>query len=719
MQKRGRWLAGLALTLVWGSSGYAQVIGDWENGSMDGWAVSGGAPAGTTVDFSTTGVTRGASALKVTAGASGYQQVLAISLNDPAGLDAFFGNNQFDVNVTRVASEWVGATSWWNGLHLIINASSDLGGIWQDLGWSGGWNNGNGTATVTASWDYSAVKALLDRNTITYLELVIVTNFDTAFTAWGSHYLDDAHFTQGWPGISDWEDRADGWSSWGATTPFTYSATGATLNTRSLKMQNAVGGWRNAIAYSITGHGQVAQFLASDIFAVDVTRLVADWTPDPAATSKGASLMLVVNYGGSLSGRGWRMIGEVASWDGTADSTVTAAWDYAFLKADIPVDTGWLELVLVTNTWGYTGTATYYLDNARFAAGPAGRYTINEFDTAEEAAQWHINNDNLPGAVVEWDPTVDFDGGACGPDGNPLPGGANPCSGSLKVTVPWTPTGDDGVVIQRDMFPQGVDLTEYTVFEASAKHDPSSPAYQWGGAGWSNWIFQSTGWSWDGIAHGNLNNTGDRSLNDWTSYDTVWNGLPNPAPPRDMVRAIVFQLGGVRDVQVDGANGTTIFWIDNIRLGRDRSCQDPLHCVLCGDLTDTDGDGRTDVCQSENPDCHGTIYCPMETECSNGLDDDGDGLIDCADSDCAMSHNCLYHDPFADIDGDGDVDQLDFGEFQLCFTGDMQGPPAMGCGTLDRDNDADVDAMDLAKFQDCFSGPMVPADKACDGIEPP
>lgn len=719
MRRCGRWLACLALTLVWVSSGYAQVIGDWENGSMDAWAVPGAAPAGTTVSFSTIGVTRGASSLKLTAGATGWQQVLTISLNDPAGLDAFFGNNQFDINVTRLQSEWAGTESWWNGVHLIINAGSELGNVWVDLGWSAGWNNANGDSTVTASWDYSAVKSQIDRDTVGWLEFVFVTNCDTAYTTIGSHYLDDAHFAAGWPVISDWENRSDGWVSWGASTPYTYSTTGATLNTHSLKLQNAVGGWRNAIMYSIAGHGQVARFMASDIFAVDVTRLVSDWTPDPAASSKGASLMLVLNYGGSLSGRGWRMIGEKISWNGTADTTVTAAWDYAAIKADIPANPSWLELVIVTNTWGYLGTATYYLDHARFEPGPVGRYTINAFDAAEEAAQWHITNTNLPGATVEWDPTVDFGGQACGPDGNPLPGGPNPCSGSLKVTVPWAPTTDDNVMVQRDMFPLGVDLNEYHVFEAQAKHDASSPPYQWGGAGWSGWVFQSTGWSWDALAGGNLNNNGDRAVNAWTSYDTVMEGPPNPAPPRDMVRALVFQLGGVRDVLVDGVNGTTIFWIDNIRLGRSRSCQDPLHCVLCGDVTDTDGDGLPDVCESEHPDCHGTSYCPMETECSNGLDDDGDGLIDCNDSDCATSHVCIYHDPFADIDGDGDVDQLDFALFQLCFTGDTAGPPGIGCGTLDRDNDADVDGADLAKFLACVSGPMIPADKACDGIEPP
>jgi probable HAF family extracellular repeat protein len=77
----------------------------------------------------------------------------------------------------------------------------------------------------------------------------------------------------------------------------------------------------------------------------------------------------------------------------------------------------------------------------------------------------------------------------------------------------------------------------------------------------------------------------------------------------------------------------------------------------------------------------------------------------------------LCNDPFADADGDGDVDQVDFGTFQACFTGHAGGVPT-GCGCFNRHVDADdpdIDEDDYAEFETCASGPAVAADPACDG----
>lgn len=76
------------------------------------------------------------------------------------------------------------------------------------------------------------------------------------------------------------------------------------------------------------------------------------------------------------------------------------------------------------------------------------------------------------------------------------------------------------------------------------------------------------------------------------------------------------------------------------------------------------------------------------------------------------------HDPFADADGDGDVDQTDFATWQLCYSG--SGRPVGGdCRCFDRDaagaGDGDVDADDYAAFQACASGPAITADAGCDG----
>lgn len=117
-----------------------------------------------------------------------------------------------------------------------------------------------------------------------------------------------------------------------------------------------------------------------------------------------------------------------------------------------------------------------------------------------------------------------------------------------------------------------------------------------------------------------------------------------------------------------------------------------------------------------------------EYVCYNRLDDDGDGLTDCDDPDCAAATACACSDPFADMDRDGDVDQVDFGMWQVCYTRPAPTAPlSPECDCLDRedangdgffnppvDGDGDVDLDDFLKFQLCASGPAVPASKDCD-----
>lgn len=55
-----------------------------------------------------------------------------------------------------------------------------------------------------------------------------------------------------------------------------------------------------------------------------------------------------------------------------------------------------------------------------------------------------------------------------------------------------------------------------------------------------------------------------------------------------------------------------------------------------------------------------------------------------------------------DCDEDGDIDLVDFGSFQLCFSG--AGPAAPGCECADFDQDGDVDLIDFGEFQLAFTG---------------
>lgn len=69
-----------------------------------------------------------------------------------------------------------------------------------------------------------------------------------------------------------------------------------------------------------------------------------------------------------------------------------------------------------------------------------------------------------------------------------------------------------------------------------------------------------------------------------------------------------------------------------------------------------------------------------------------------------------------DLDGDRDVDQSDFGLFQICFSGYglPQSDPACRDALLDADDD--VDSADVQVFQTCYQGPNTPADPYCGGM---
>ena len=67
----------------------------------------------------------------------------------------------------------------------------------------------------------------------------------------------------------------------------------------------------------------------------------------------------------------------------------------------------------------------------------------------------------------------------------------------------------------------------------------------------------------------------------------------------------------------------------------------------------------------------------------------------------------------ADIDGDRDVDQGDFGLLQRCFSGPYIPQLDPACTAARLDGDADVDDQDFAVFSGCFDGPSVMADPDC------
>ncbi len=73
--------------------------------------------------------------------------------------------------------------------------------------------------------------------------------------------------------------------------------------------------------------------------------------------------------------------------------------------------------------------------------------------------------------------------------------------------------------------------------------------------------------------------------------------------------------------------------------------------------------------------------------------------------------------PVSDLDGDGDVDQTDFGLLQRCLTGPAT-PLEESCACADWNRDTSVDVADLEAFLACVSGPAAPALPGCNAFPP-
>ncbi len=63
----------------------------------------------------------------------------------------------------------------------------------------------------------------------------------------------------------------------------------------------------------------------------------------------------------------------------------------------------------------------------------------------------------------------------------------------------------------------------------------------------------------------------------------------------------------------------------------------------------------------------------------------------------------------SDADGDGDVDQDDFAQFQVCYSGTDTYPTSPeNCGCFDVNTSGTIDAVDFAAFTACATGPGIP-----------
>jgi len=146
----------------------------------------------------------------------------------------------------------------------------------------------------------------------------------------------------------------------------------------------------------------------------------------------------------------------------------------------------------------------------------------------------------------------------------------------------------------------------------------------------------------------------------------------------------------------------------------DGSCTDDIPSAYCAD---PEGFGRwqeATACGSR--DCTGAC-CGIAGSCAEGrtINDctaSGYGSFLGYEASCA-SANCpvvCYTPIWADADQDSDVDQVDFGVYQLCYTGGFGSIPSSPeyCRCFDRDGNEQVDGTDLDAFEKCATGPAVP-----------
>jgi len=115
--------------------------------------------------------------------------------------------------------------------------------------------------------------------------------------------------------------------------------------------------------------------------------------------------------------------------------------------------------------------------------------------------------------------------------------------------------------------------------------------------------------------------------------------------------------------------------------------------------------------------------CRTDGTCDDGVEADACTGHDVWRSGESCGETLCCPRPWADADNDGDVDQVDFGVWQACFTGSTEsggGGVSTECECYDRNDSTgaqkdtppydDVDTTDFTWFGNCFTGPTMPMD---------
>jgi hypothetical protein len=506
---------------------------------------------------------------------------------------------------------------------------------------------------------------------------------------------------------------------WGGAAPysFTHDATmdaNGNVNSGSLKLTAAY-------ATALAGNNNLAFFrdLGGSLDLTDYGSLEFDFYIDPSSPHRGAGTDH--GYFGTFLALDWI--------DNTVNPPVTHFWDNIWEGGrGLAPDSAWTHVSIPLSAyahphdivhriglqnWGgdtgseLNGTLIMWIDNVVLLhkpGGPTSTLLVNDFNDASEVTAWTYDAGCgtppcQPIPTIEFDPAADALG--------------NPASGALKLTVNfdvalWGPTWQNQVLLNRNFPGAPADARDYDSFIARVKVDAGSARDGHNGHGAVSWVFRNTqNWSqWNPLIWTDLIDTGGTvDPNGWMNFEVL---MPSGiSPGRDQLAALTLQLfgdGGNPPGTYYGLTGPVTIWVDHIVLGRSNACADSGNCEACYDDADNNGNGLVDCA---DPDCAGIAHC-IETTCNDFIDNEGDGKVDCADPDCAQDPVCHVNAAWADLDGDLDVDMVDFGLFQKCISGASQ--LSVGCGGFDRDHNLHIDSFDLSAFVACFAGPGVTLD---------
>ncbi len=170
--------------------------------------------------------------------------------------------------------------------------------------------------------------------------------------------------------IGNFEQQMDGWAActWGppGNPTFSYSTNEVTLDSYSLKAVQPTDGF-NWFLINTNVNGDA--FRANNIISIDITRLANEWTRGTGDHGCNLDLRFQDTSNYNLVG-----LGNSGDWDSNdlnANDTMTATWDYTVYKDQPDVlspDATSVQIVIATNTNGYTGNGTWYIDNIKLLA---------------------------------------------------------------------------------------------------------------------------------------------------------------------------------------------------------------------------------------------------------------------------------------------------------------------------------------------------------------